>query len=561
MPTPSAVAPGSLLCPVSRIASPKSSSKLPNRSFNPQDPKYRRRLWAIYDSGGRTVIYVFWRRAAVALLAASVALWLLGAAFVWGTWRHRRGYETVDYRHIALPWMWHEARRAVAREHLDRGERDWNEGRHVSGINHLRVGLARVPEDLPRRKLLGTAYIALGRHDLAVATLEYGAREALREDVGYLALLFALLFEIQDDQRALELARRLLPETPDEELPHLFLALQAAIALHHGGAYDQAEEMIAKWGLHRAAEGQLLLAQGDWERGHAELAVLRLEQERHHFPRSDEMLVRLIRYYRQLGRAAKARLIAQERLQHSPGSPGPRLDVLYVTRDVNELPALRAEIEAYLSDFAEDPLALQLLGGFALDTGDAALAGRIHALALERGLAMEPFTLALMQARLVAQDYAGALAAADLAVEGRRQTSAHDFRSMFDGLRAVAHYGMGDRPRGDLQLAAFLGGGRLRANDGLFLARQLMHVGADAAAARALEHAAAQEQYNQAALSELVLMRARLRDLPELRRQLPRLLGMRKPSRTVLEEALAALDPVADRALTARVAEVLERLP
>lgn len=537
-------------------------SKAPSRAFNPRDPKHRHRLWVVYSGSRGSVVHVYWRRVLAVLAVGALLVWLAGAALIWGSWRYRRGHENIGYHQLVLPWRWQEAREAVARSHLDRGERDWEAGRHVSGLNHLRAGLARLPGDLPRRKLLGTAYLALGRVDLAVQTLEAGVEAAVEQDPPYLALLFGLLFEVQDDQHALVLARRLMPDKPDEHLPHLFLALQAATALHHGGAYDQAEELIAAWGLQRAAEGQLLLAQGDWERGHADLAVRRLEQERRHLPASDDMLVRLIRFYRQLGRSAEAQLIARERLQRSPGSPGPRLDLLYVARDANLLDTVRAETEDYLRDFAADPAALQLLIGFALEAGDAALAARIHALAVEKELPLEPFSLALMQARLVAQDYPGALAAAGLTTPGgSRQAARADFRSLFSGLRAVAHYAMGDRPLGDLQLAAFLGGARLRAHEGLFLARQLLLVGADSAAARALDHAAAQDTYNQAALSELVLLRARLRDLPELRRHLPRLLAMRKPSRAVLEEALAALDPAADRELVARVNEVLERLP
>jgi tetratricopeptide (TPR) repeat protein len=539
----------------------RSSSSSGGRSFNPRDPKYRFRLWVVYALPRRTVIHVYWRRVATLLVAGLLLLWLAGTAFVWGTWRFRRGHENVGYHQIALPWLWNEARLSVARDHLDRGEKDWEAGKHVSGLNHLRVGLARVPDDLPRRKLLGTAYLALGRVDLSLNTLEVGVEAALKQDPSYLALLFTLLFEVQDDQRALALARRLMPPTPDDHLPHLYLALQAATALHNGGAYDQADELIAAWGLQRSAEGQLLLAQGDWERGHTEPALLRLERERPQFPANDDLRVRLIRYYRQLGRLADARLVAQERLDRDPGSPGPRLDVIYVAHDSNQLDVVRAETEAYLRDFSGDSMALQLLITFALEVGDVALAERIHALAVEKDYSLEPFALALMQARLVAQDYAGALAAADFQASTEGRAAARDFRSIFSGMRAVAHYALGDRPRGDLQLAAFLGGARLRANEGLFLARQLVLVGADAAAARALDHAATQDIYNQAALTELVLLRARLRDLPELRRHLPRLLGMRKPSRAVLEEALTALDPAADRELAARVVEVLGRLP
>ncbi len=531
------------------------------RVFSPEDPRHRFRLWVRFTDEKKSFLYVYWKRVGLTLLALAIVGWEFGTAAVWANLRYRRDYETARYEMLLFPWKWDEARLGLARHRLALGEKAWSEGKHNAAVVYLRAGLSQVPDDLPRRQLLGTAYIAFGRVDYALDTLEAGAEQASKEDKQeYLRLLFMLLFEVQDDTRALTLAKRLMPEKPDEQLKHLFFALNAATALQNGGAYDQAEQIIADWGLNRSAEGQLLLAQADWDRGHKELAVRRLVAERANFPQRDDILVRLIRYHRDLGDTEAAHKAARERFTLDTDSPGPRLDLLYTLHDTADFPAVRAEADAYLAAFDKDPAALQQLAWFALDVGDVALAARVHDRAIEKGHSPEMFILTSVQARLAAQDYAGALAVADQKLvdgEGRIR----DFGSYLAGLRSVAYYGLGDPEKGDLQLSAFLNRAQLRAVDGLFLARQLVLVGAEQAAARALGHAVAQDPYNQLALSELVLVSARLRDRDALRRQLPRLLAMRKPSRGVLEEAAAALDVAADQVLLQTVSGVLAKLP
>ena len=531
------------------------------RVFTPDDPRHRFKLWVRFTDDQKTFLHVYWKRVVLSLLALMIVGWELGTAAVWANLCYRQGFEAARYETFLFPWEWDQARLELARSRLDKGEAAWKDGKYKSAVANLRAGLAQLPDDLPRRQLLGTAYIAFGRVDYALDTLEAGAEQALRENKpDYLRLLFVLLFEVQDDSRALALAKKLLPQKPDEDLTHLFIALNAATALQNGGAYDQAEQIIADWGLHRSAEGQLLLAQADWERGHRELAVRRLVAERANFPKRDDILVRLIRYHRELGDAAAAREAARARFTLDVNSPGPRLDLLYTLHDNADFAAVRAEADAYLTAFEADATALQQLAWFALDVGDVALATRVHDRAIAKGHSPEMFVLTSVQARLAAQDYAGALAAADMKLadgEGRIR----DFGSFLAGLRSVAYYGLGDPQKGELQLSAFLNRTQLRATDGLFLARQLVLVGAEQAAARALAHAISHDPYNQLALSELVLVSARLRDREALRKQLPRLLAMRKPSRGVLEEAAAALDLAADQALLQSVTGALAKLP
>jgi len=531
------------------------------RVFTPEDPRHRFRLWVRFTDEKRTFVYVYWKRVLLTLLALSIVGWELGTAAVWANLRYRRDFETARYETFLFPWQWDQARLELARYRLDKGEAAWKEGKYKAGVAYLRAGLSYLPDDLPRRQLLGTAYIAFGRVDYALDTLEAGADQAFRQENGeYLKLLFTLLFEVQDDARALALAKRLLPAQPEDRLLPLFVALNAATALQNGGAFDQAEQLIVDWGLHRAAEGQLLLAQADWDRGHRELAVLRLVQERANFPQRDDILVRLVRYHRDLGDTQAAQKVARERFTLDVKSPGPRLDLLYTLHDAADFAAVRAEADAFLGAFAKDPVALQQLAWFALDVGDVALATRVHDRAVENGLSPDLFILTLVQARLAAQDYAGALAVADRKLSddtGRIR----DFGSLLAGLRSVAYFGLGDPEKGELQLATFLNRSQLRATDGLFLARQLVLVGAEQAAARALTHAVTHDPYNQLALSELVLVSARIQERDALRRQLPRLLAMRKPSRGVLEEAAAALDLAADQALLQSIVGALAKLP
>lgn len=533
--------------------------KEPAAAFDPRSPAHRRKLWVRIKAPGAPVYYhVFWRRVFFVLAALALAGWLGAAGAVWSYFRTTRGFDGVNYVNIVFPWRWPEHRASLGRHYLARAPIELEKQDYAAAYQLLVAGLARVPEATASRRLLAYVQIRYGRPDLALRTLSDGASLA-GADLDYLRLLFGLLLESQQDERVITLATSLLPATPGTVITHRFTALQAATAHYQRGRYDPAEQLIDDWGLGRSLEGSILLARCDWERGYPDLALQRLENELTRFPKRDELYVALIRCYRDLGRADAARQTALLRRFNDPVSPGPRIDVLHTTFASADPAAAAREVDAFLADFAADPKALMLFAWFAYDTAQPALARRALKLARERGYLPNAFNLALVQTQIAAADYRAALTTAEDALREENENNPN-FTSTLDGLRALALFGLRDTERAELMLDSFLGSARFRAADALFLARQLRLLGAVPSARRVLARATVVDPLNQAALTELVRLDAVARDTPALRENLPKLLALRKPARSVLEECLLRLDQPVDAPLRAAIRAALDRV-
>ncbi|MDI1248179.1 MAG: tetratricopeptide repeat protein [Lacunisphaera sp.] len=509
--------------------------------FDPAAPAYRRKLWVRLASPGGAVRVVFlWRRIFLVLLILAVAAWLAAAAAAFVFVRVRHDFAGASYLNLVLPQRWPLHRQALGRHYLARGQAALAAGDYVDAAQFYAAGVARVPGDLPARRQLAIIYLRFGQTAAGLNLLVAGL-DAARDNLDYLKLTFGLLDELKEDARILELGQKLLPARPDEILPHQFLALQAAQAQYQSGNYDGAEQTLAAWRLERSLEGQLLLARCDWERGYPDLAILRLEQQRERFSDRDELPLQLIRFYRDLGRTDQALNEALIRHSADPFSPGPRVDLLYAWHRHNDGPRLARELESYLRDFSADAAAVTLLGWFAADIGDAALAQRLLALAQTQHFRPESLELVLVQALIVQDRYQDALAAAEAAL-ARRQPVDDGFTSVLSGLRALACFGAGDPANGEANLQAFLVRRHLRASDALLLARRLHGIGARVQALQVLTTAVRADPLNQATLSELVHLETVAGNVAALEEFLPRLLAMRKPARAILQEAYLRLD-------------------
>lgn len=527
--------------------------------FNPQDPDYRRKLWVRVVTPDRVWYYVFWKRIALALLALAVGSWLLLAAAAWTFVKYYRGYADVSYLDLALyPIRREEYKTGLGHYYLKKGREELEKQNWIEGYGFLQAGLARVPTDVTSRRLLAYLQVRLNRGDLAITTLIDGS-ELATADLDYLKLLFSILLEMQEDERLITLAKKLLPPSPDAILTHQYIALQYATAHFERGRYDEAERIVREWHLdEKSLEGVILIAKCDWERGYPDLAMVHLESEVPRYPKRDELYLALVHYHRELGHAAEARRYALLRNFNDPASPGPRIDVLHTYHSTDDKPAELRELKSYFADFSGDPRALQLLAGFAVDTVQPELAARIITLARERGHPLAPFLLARIQTLIAAQSYQAAL---DLVQETlRTETNPNEqTTSALNSLRCLALFGLKDNSRAELMLNAFLGQASLRASDALLLAKQLRLLGTISAARAVLERAVVVNRLDQGSLAELLRIDAETGNREKLAENLPKYLVMRKPSRALLEEILLRLDQPGDAPLRDQIREALAR--
>lgn len=528
--------------------------------FDARAAQYRGKLWARIEApDGSVELAFFWWRIFFALLALVAAGWLAAAAAVYAFVRVRHDFSAVSYWNLVVPSRWPLHRRALGHHYIELGQRALATGNYIDAAQYYGAGVSRDPDDIPARRQLAIIYLRFGQLQAGLNLLGAGLEKA-SEDLEYLKLTFSLLEETQEDAHILELVQKYLPAHPDEILTHQFLALQAATAYYHRGNYDAAEQLVAIWRLGRSLEGQLLLARCDWERGYPDLAIVRLTEQRERFPDRDELALQLIRFQRELGHNEAALNEALLRHVADPASPGPRIDLLYAWQRNSDTARLARELESYLKDFAGDANALLLLAWFAADTGDLALARRLHEVAAAHRYPLSAFELVLVQGYITHGDYREALTAAEAALKGPAGQEPR-FASVLSGLRALACFGAGDPSNGETNLQAFLVREHLRATDALLLAGRLNEIGARSQALHVLTTAVRNDPMNQAALTELVHLETAAANPAALEEYVPRLLAMRKPSRAILQEAFLFLtDATAERtALRQSIKAALER--
>jgi hypothetical protein len=284
-----------------------------------------------------------------------------------------------------------------------------------------------------------------------------------------------------------------------------------------------------------------MLARCDWERGYPELALVRLRSSRDHFPDKDAIPLELIKLYRSQNDYDSLLNESVLRYLADPASPGPRIDLLYARHYKNDQEKLRRELESYMADFSHDARAMLQLGYFANDTADLPLAQRIYDNAVREKMPLNPFALVLIQVQAANGKFKEAFALCESTKAA--STESNDlFAAQLSGLRALASYGAGNPNDGDLYLKAFLAKNYLRANDAMILAHRFEDIGAPRQARQILETAVRYDPRNQNALTALIRFDTNSGNLEGVETYLPRLLSMRKPSRTVLLEAYLRLD-------------------
>ena len=527
--------------------------------FNPRDRAHRRKLWVRVAAPTGFYHHVYWRRVAGVLVALAIAGWLGLAGAAWGYLKFRRNYDGVRYLDLAFyPWRRTQHQTGLGHHYIASGRAAWERQEYRTAYALLLAGLARVPEDVTARRYIAIIESRIGRPDRALKTLIAGVQLA-RADLDYMKLLFPMLLEAQEDERAIELARELLPATPDEKTVHQFIALQAATAHYHRGRTGEAERIITEWRLGRSLEAQLLLARCEWQRGQREVALARLERAIPAFRKRDDLYVELVRLNRELGRFEEARRFALLRQFNSPASAGARIDVLHTYRLSGDSAAEARELAAYLTAFRKDQAGLVLLAWFAVDTAQPALAEQAQALARESKFATPVFDLARAQALIAARDYPGALTFTDSVVRAA-PSDAEFITALMAGLRALALFGSGDLARAQVALSAFVDGPRVRSNDMLMIARQLKGLGFAEPARRVVTRAVERDPRNELALAELVKLDAEAGDRAALAANLPKLLAMRRHHRATLESTLRLLTEPADEPLRRQIEAALARV-
>lgn len=488
---------------------------------------------------GGTRIVVDWVRLAVLLVALALAGWFglatAGYLFV----KYQREFAEVRFFDILLPNRWDDYRIARGNHYIERAKRELREGNHREAFHFVRVGVGASPANTEGRLLLAQFFAVWGRGDLAQRTLIEGLPHG-GNNPEFLKALFGYLLQNQEDGEVLAIAGRLLPAIPEATPRGQLVALAAATAQFFRGSYDDAEDLLADYSLLRTKDGRLLQARIDWDRGARDQALMRLENFAAESPGEDEYYVQLTAFHREAGNWADVQRLAILRQLTNPENPAPQIDLLYAYAESGTREKMRTEVDAIFRDFATNSQVILALGDFAANQGDTELARRVLEHSRFHNLGSEGPALMLAESHVVAKRYAEALS---LIQQFSRENPEwlKRYAAVFNGLQAIASFGLGSRDDGELYLNTFLSQPSLRAEHLVAVSGRLLTIGATEPARRVLAAATQADPKNQAALTRLIELDLESGRTDELPANLIRLLTMRRPSPPLLATAARTL--------------------
>jgi Tfp pilus assembly protein PilF len=485
-------------------------------------------------------VQIHWMRSAISLVLLIVLGWLGAASSIYLFVKYKRGFTEVKFADmLLLPWRWDEHQVARGDFLIKKAQEQLKEQKYREAFSGLRLGMIKSPSNKEGRLLLAQFYGLWRRPDLTRQTLLDGFAYH-KNDNDYLKTLFSFLLQQQDDQQVLDFYKELLGKDSSINPRNQLVALAAASSCYFRGNYDEAEAILRSYQLEGSRDGRLLIARISWDRGAKDQAIERLRELATEFPNDEEIYTQIVSYLRDVGRDNEARRESFVRALANPKNARARIDQLYAYQKEGDTASVKANVEEIFNDFSSDANSLLALADFAANSGNPDLALRIYNHAKERDLNWEGAALMTVEANIVAKRYQAAL---EMVRQLQKENSdwSKRYYSVFNGLQAIAHYGLGDAEAAQLFLNNFLTQTNVRADNLTAVSKRLLAVGAKSQARQVLEQAVQSDPLNQAALTSLVQLDLDLNNTPPLAVNVRKLLSMRKPSQDVLRSAYRKL--------------------
>lgn len=488
-------------------------------------------------------VQVRWRHLFGCVAFSFAGLWLGGAAAAYFFVKYKRGFSEVEYSHMLLyPWREQEYRLARGVFWIEQGKKKLESGELREAFYELRIGLQFAPTDREARLLLAQFYVMWQRAELAQALLLEGL-DYHAADQEYMRTLLSFLLERQEDAVVLAITEAWLARSQDEMAPsdlRSMTAMARATAQFFRGNLDAAEETVLRYGLGQIPDGQILLLRVSWERGERDVALERLQALTEEIPENEEVYAQYAGYLRETGRDDELRRLCLLRQIAYPNQPRPRIDLLYLYAKAGDESSVAAGVAELRADFPMNPEVLMALGDFAANTGRPELAREIYEFCKANQLPWEGPALMSVEALLVAGRYVDALEAVRTVMEDNEEWGRR-MAPIFNGLQAIAHYGLKDAESAQLFLDGFLDKAAVRADNLVAVSNRLVSVGAGAQARQVLARAVELDPLNQAALTGLIRLDVQLERADRMPPHVARLLTMRKPPRELLVSAFDLL--------------------
>jgi tetratricopeptide (TPR) repeat protein len=284
--------------------------------------------WTI--EGRRTshrALFPAWGLIGISLSVLALVGWIALASAVWYHTNRIRGFHTVTWTDVALPWRWDERREKQGKILLGSVEGLFKERKYREGLFALQVGLRMVPGDLAARRTFAGIQHQLGRDDLAAQLLADGLHYAF-SDPEFARLALTANLEAEAFERVLEMADAWLAQPARATEADADFHTARAQALGFLGRPEEALACLESGGVADSAVAALTRAQIQWVNGRVDAALSLLSQAAASHPENDLLRLRLIQYAGASGRDDLAEQTLLARIEAEPRNAARVLDLL-----------------------------------------------------------------------------------------------------------------------------------------------------------------------------------------------------------------------------------------
>ncbi|MGF1484802.1 MAG: tetratricopeptide repeat protein [Opitutales bacterium] len=445
---------------------------------------------------------------------------------------------------------WGDFRSRFGEWQLDKGQRLLQAERIREGLIFVQAGATRAPHRLDGRRMMAELRVSqYNQPDRAIEELntglEYLGTGDPDEELEYVKYYIRFLLKLRRDEELTEFTQKMLAEGTGSERMRKALAWAAARAFHLKGQYDKAEDFILDYDLEGTIDGMLLSSRISWDRGAKEASVAKLEEALDRLGSHPTIHAELTRRYVALEQVERARRHAVERSIAEPDEVTARIELLYVfnrSGTPRDLERAEKEIREILNHpkFRDNEVALIQLAQFAATSENIDLAKRLYERAIEQDdFDIGNFALQLIEAHIAAGDFEGAIEFCEQVVEDNA-TWFDDKKPIFNSLRSIALYGMGNQLESDQWLQAFMDGSEDR-RQYLPVAQRFEKLGGFRQARRILRRAHQGDPENQRVLEALVRVELKSGVSDNIGQYLENLIRLRRPPVDLLAEAYQKL--------------------
>lgn len=516
-----------------------NSAKLSSRDLRGSKPEGLRKLYPILlqetPQGIRVQIALPQLCVALCLLAALAWVSLAGAAYLFV--KYRRGFTEVKFSHMLFFPTQKEAYREARGDFLIQlAKNQLPEKKYQEALLNIRVGSSLSPKNRDGRLLLSQIYVLAERADLAQKNLVEGLRHHA-DDEEYLQTVFTFLLQRQADAEILKITDELLAAAgPEPKQTHqLWLTIMARATAHFfRGNYDAAELGLNSLWTKESIDNQILMSRINWERGDQAAALDRLALLTEQHPDNEAVYAQYASFLRKAGRNDELRRLAFLRQISFPDRPRPRIDLLYIHDLDDDEFSVQTIVEDVFKDFPADAGVMLAMSEFAANTGRPELARRVYRHCKANSMPWDSSALTIVEAYVVAERYQDALAATTELQQENPEWGKQNAPT-FNGIQAIAQFGLADVEAAQLFLSNFLNQSTVRAESLVAVSNRLLSIGARSQARQVLAHAVRKDPLNQIALSELIRLDLEAGNAEQAAANLPALMAMRKPPLDLLD--------------------------